>query len=1077
MYDKIEGGHDVDIQGLNCVIPPVGYIVNIVTKKLEYIGVYERSPIKEEQYWERIPLPVWYGETMKKWDAYEKKKKEEDPEFYDEQLEQYKKNQWLYRLNGFWFKNNGVDTYITGAHFLYMQWFSIDIGYPRFRIPDLEYFYFVQYCIEDPNCMGALEITKRRFGKCFKINTLIRMYDGEVKTVQNIKDGELVMGNDSCPRKVSGITTGEEEMFDIIPKKGQSFTVNKSHIIYAQYTRSKQKYIRSIGKVANGVETNPIKFTVGEYLSFSENKKKKLQIQRTGWDYSEKHISIDPYFLGVWLGDGMSRNCEICNEDEEIIDYLKIYAKKSGLKYHNYGTKTQRGVRLRHSLSQRNSQRLKHNGIEYDNKVSLMRALGKHEKTPLKTFGLFKNGEVELLEYKENWLWNEMLSLNLKNNKHIPIDYKINSRSNRLKLLAGLLDSDGCLVYNNGIPNYFKLVFSNKYSKLIKDVKELVQSLGFSCNERQESCADATQFTIFGDIDLIPTKVKRKKAEKVERKYNSLLCGFTVQSVGVDKYYGFEVDGNNLFLLADGTIVHNTFRGGLFVIDYVTRTKMTQGTLQSKTGQDAKKVFGKAIVNPFRRLPRFFRPEYDMSLGVNPKTEMRFEKTNVRGRNANENIDKDELGSSITWYSAEPLAQDGQKVHRSFQDEWAKTVECDIYERHEVMRYCVVDDEGNIIGKLLYASTVEKIESEKKGVQDGAKKLWDDSDQLNKGENGRTASGLYRFFMSAKRAKNFDLYGHGNEEKTLKEILADRETVVNNQRSLSARIRKEPITINEAFSIDADSCIFNTFNIEKRKIELTENDVYKRKVWFYRDINGIAHWRDITKKENDFHWKITQFPPIGKENSYKMDGQLRVPNRVEDGAIAIDGYSNSQGGQKFGSRASAWLGRKYNINEPETTGKAIGWLYGRPAEKDTLHEQVMLCSEYFGYQATYEHNSDDFYSYFKQRGRINYLGLYPLSTIEPSKRAEAVRHRGFPTTPFSLTKQNDMGISYFEKYCYLIDFIELLLDGEKYDPNDRNQFDITVSFLMLVVLLWEPSIVQQKPSEPLIKTYTQQQVA
>lgn len=683
MYDKIEGGELMDIQGLPCIIPPVGYIVNMVTKKLEHIGVYQRSPIKEEQYWERVPLPNWYGNTMKEWDKYEKKKKEDDPEFYDEQLEGYKKEQWTYRLNGFWFKNNGKDTYITGAHYLYMQWFSIDIGYPRFRMPDLEYFYFVQYCIEDPNCMGALEITKRRFGK--------------------------------------------------------------------------------------------------------------------------------------------------------------------------------------------------------------------------------------------------------------------------------------------------------------------------------------------------------------------------------------------------------TFRGGLFVIDYVTRTKMTQGTLQSKTGSDAKKVFGKAIVNPFRRLPRFFRPEYDMSLGVNPKTEMRFEKTNVRGRNANENIDKDELGSSITWYSAEPLAQDGQKVHRSFQDEWAKTIECDIYERHEVMRYCVVDDEGNIIGKLLYASTVEKIESEKKGVQDGAKKLWDDSDQLNKGENGRTSSGLYRFFMSAKRAKNFDVYGYGDEEKTLKEIHGDRATVKNNPRSLSARIRKEPLSIDEAFSTDSDGCIFNVVNIDTRVIELRESPIFKRKVVFYRGLDGKVKWRDIVDKENDFHWKITWFPPDNRQNKHKMIGAAKVPGNINDGAIGIDGYSNSQGG-KFGSKASAWIGRRFDILDPNNTGKVIGHLYGRPSVKETLHEQVMMACEFYGYKAWFEHNSDDYFSYFRDRGRVGYLGTYPLSTIDPTKRGDADRHRGFPTTPFSLTRQTDVGIAYVESHCNLIDFENLLENLKKFDPNNRTEFDETVSFLILLVCLLEPVPVHTKPPDPLIKVYPRPQM-
>lgn len=679
MYEKIEGSSELDIQGIKCNIPPVGYVQSILTKKLEYIGVYERSSNIEEQYWERIPLPSWYYSTMKQWDEYEKKRKEDDDDFYDERLEQYKNQEWGRRLNGFWYMNNGVPTFLVGMHYMYMQWWSIDIGYPRYRQPDLEYFYFLQYCIEDPNCMGMLEVTKRRFGK--------------------------------------------------------------------------------------------------------------------------------------------------------------------------------------------------------------------------------------------------------------------------------------------------------------------------------------------------------------------------------------------------------TFRGGLFVSEFVTRTKMTNGTLQSKTGMDAKKVFSKAIVNPFRKLPRFFRPEYDMSLGVNPKTEMRFQKTNVRGKKAEENIDKEELGSVIDWHSADPLAQDGMKVHRGFQDEWAKTVECDIYDRHEVMRYCIIDDEGNIIGKLLYSSTVEKLESDKEGVQDGAKKLWNGSNQNARGDNGRTASGLYRFFMSARRAKNFDLYGFPNEEKTLREILADRQTVIDNPRSLFARIRKEPLTIDEAFSIDADSCIFNSFNITERIKELELAPVYKRSVWFYRVDNGKVAWRDILPKEKDFHWKITQLLPEEESNKYIQDGSLRKPNRTEDGAIGIDGYSNSQGGEKWGSKASAWIGRKPNDLDYKNTNKAIGHLHGRPIEKDMLHDQVLLAAEYYGYQAHYEHNSDDFYSYFKTRGRLLYLGLYPKILIDPLKLETTERHRGVPTTPFSLTKQADLGVEYFEKNCDKVDFETVLEEAPNFDPNNRTKFDITVSFLILVCLLAEKTEKKAPPKDPLIKTY------
>jgi len=677
MYQKIEGGSAVNIQGLYCNLPPEGYVYNIITKKLEFRDIYKRDNNTSKQYWEKIKLPLWYKDTMRKWDEYEKKKKDEEPEFYDDRLEEYKKQEWDRRLNGFWYANNGKPTFLTGMHYFYLQWWNIDVGSPRFRMPDLEKFYFMEYCIQDPLCMGMLEVTKRRFGK--------------------------------------------------------------------------------------------------------------------------------------------------------------------------------------------------------------------------------------------------------------------------------------------------------------------------------------------------------------------------------------------------------SFIAGLFVTEYITRTKMANGGIQSKTGMDAKKFFAKTVVNPFRRLPRFFRPEYDMSLGVNPKTEMRFQKTNVRGKKADDNIDKDELGSLIDWQSADTVAYDGQKLARVVNDEIGKTSEVNVYDRHEVLRYCMLDDEGQIIGKALYTTTVEKLTTEKDGVQDAFKLLWEESNQDKRQDNGTTSSGLYRFFMSAKRTRNFDDFGFPNENKTLDQILADRETVKNNTRALSARIRKEPLTIDEAFSTDSDKCIFNAISIGEREAYLKENPVVKRHLWFYRDIDQTVRWREVTDKEQDFHWVITQLPPKGQENKFTYEQKHKKPGRVEDGAIAIDGYSNSQGG-KFGSKASAWIGRRYNILDPENTGKPIGHLYGRPQIKETLHEQVMLAAEFYGYQATFEHNSDDYLAYFRERGRLLYLGVYPKSVIDPAKFETTERHKGFPTTPFSLNKQTDAGIMYFEYHCSSIDFENLLEDAKKFDPNDRNEYDITVSFLMLIILLMETTPVKKK-IEPLVRSY------
>lgn len=1069
MYLEIPQGSKVNIQGLNCNIPPEGYVYNILSGTLEKREIYQRSGWSEEQYWERIPLPIWYRDTMKMWDRYDKKKKDDDPEFYDEELEKFKGQEWDRRLNGFWFMNKGKATYITGMHYLFLQWWVIDIGYPKYRVIDLEYFYFLQYCIEDPNCYGMLEVCKRRNGKCFSINTLIRMYDGTVRKVQDVLDGDYVMGNDSTPRLVYGATSGMEEMYEIIPNRGAPFTVNKSHIIYAHEAKPKSKYIKGIGKVFDRVDHVSVKFTVEEYLKFSDNRKKRLQIERTGWELPLKEIKIDPYFIGLWLGDGSSNCCEISNEDGEVLDYLGEYSKKCGLKYVNYGAKSRSGVKLRHYLGNRNAHSVKYKGVTYDNRTQLMRHLGKHPKTPLKTFGLFTSGEVESVSYSDNWLWKEMCRLGLKNNKHIPSDYKINNRETRLMILAGIIDSDGSLVKKNEYPKHFQITISKKYETLKEDVKELIHSLGFGYGESFNKNTDAYNVIVYGDLHLIPTKIKRKQAIDVKRKYNSLLTGFKIEYKGVDKYYGFAVDDNHLFLLADGTVVHNTYRAGVFLMEYVTRTKMTNAAIQSKTGPDAKKVFGKSVVSPFKKLPRFFRPEYDMSLGVTPKTEIRFQQTNVRGKKAEENIEKEELGSLIDFGSADVMAYDGQKVHRKFDDEFCKTVECNIYERHEVTRYCLVDDEGNIIGKVLYSSTVEKLKTDKDGVQEGAKLLWDESDQLKIQENGQTISGCYRFFMPADRSRNFDKYGEPDRETALRRILADREAVKGNAQALSGRKRKEPLTIADAFGIDAEACVFNSDNIEKRSKELAEKPIYKRKIVYYRNLDGTVKWRDAQNTDK-LYWAVTEDYELDiKEVTHKYEGKLRKPTREHYGAMSVDSYSNSQGGRKYGSKASAWIGYRHLL-------KPVAHLYGRPNEKDDLHNQVMLAAEFNGFKVYYEHTADDYYGYFKDRARLKYLGRYPLSLIDPVQIKKAgpdgpERHYGTPITPFSLTVQLDNMIAYFEHHCHLIDFEEVLEWAAKFDPYNRTEFDVIVSLMILVSVLLEPVPKPKPPKESSISSY------
>jgi replicative DNA helicase len=151
--------------------------------------------------------------------------------------------------------------------------------------------------------------------------------------------------------------------------------------------------------------------------------------------------------------------------------------------------------------------------------------------------------------------------MDLLENKHIPQHYLVNSRSNRLLLLAGLIDSDGHYDNENHV---FEI--TQKREELATQIKFLCDTLGFKTSLRTKKAtladrdfeADVYRVRISGDLDKIPTRIERKKARQRNSEIDWRHTGITVEFDKEDDYYGFEIDGNRLFLLEDMTVTHNT---------------------------------------------------------------------------------------------------------------------------------------------------------------------------------------------------------------------------------------------------------------------------------------------------------------------------------------------------------------------------------------------------------------------------------------------------------------------------------------------------------------------------------------
>ncbi len=524
--------------------------------------------------------------------------------------------------------------------------------------------------------------------------------------------------------------------------------------------------------------------------------------------------------------------------------------------------------------------------------------------------------------------------------------------------------------------------------------------------------------------------------------------------------------------------------------------------LISKTRDDSRDTFTDMVTFGYRQLPVFMKPKQMNK--EDSVTELVFAHKSMSSKEGKISTISEDRGhrSKINFRAPVLNAYDRGRMSRVLCDEFGKLDETPASQLFAILRKTLVKGVKRV-GFIEMPSTVNKL------TKGGAefRILWDNS-ELGVDKYKPTLNRLVRYFtpaydglegfidrhgMSVISEPSLEQYAyllekwvkkdeHGNTVSEISEedvkmgaykyLLSLREGLTG--ESLEEEIRQNPFDEIEMFMASNTDCIFNKFNIERQKKYLKEHPLLKRKVVYYRGMDQIVHWRDANKSEENFCWEILHFPPEGEDNKMvKSDDGARRPGRTDDGVIGVDGISNSQGGKKYGSKASAWMYRKYDLRDPENTGLFIGHLYGRPAEKDDLHAQILLAAEFHGYTAWYEFTADDYYTYFKKRGRLGYLGKFPTNSIDPEKRKKdkAERLYGFPTTEFALIKQNDTMVSFVEHYCDKIYWMELLDDLLLYTPLKRTPFDRTVSAMITLVSSTEISYKPAKPKTPLVTQY------
>jgi superfamily II DNA or RNA helicase len=362
---------------------------------------------------------------------------------------------------------------------------------------------------------GILEVPCGR-GKCLGIDTPILMYDGTIKKVQDVQIGDKLMGDDSSHRNVLSLARGRENMYHVCGKKGEGYIANESHIMSLKYSTHMNRTIQK-GDILD--------ISIADYLKlpkYYHGRGGPLVGYRVPVEFPAiDPVPIDPYLFGYWLGDGHSYGTGISTQESKVLYHLQqIFNTKHPTLY------------------------LQYTGQQYDYRIN-----STNKKRP-----------------HSNEFRSFLITSNLIKNKHIPHMYKCNTKKIRLQLLAGFIDADG-----HFHDNCFDIIQKNE--TLLDDIIFLARSLGFSAFKRKcsKTCKNGKHGPIEGTyyrtniygkgLEEIPTQCKRKKANKRKLHRNPLNYRISLEPLGEDDYYGFEIDGNRRFVLGDFTVTHNTIMG------------------------------------------------------------------------------------------------------------------------------------------------------------------------------------------------------------------------------------------------------------------------------------------------------------------------------------------------------------------------------------------------------------------------------------------------------------------------------------------------------------------------------------
>ena len=345
--------------------------------------------------------------------------------------------------------------------------------------------------------------------KCLGKGTPVLMADFKVKPVEEIVEGDRLMGDDGTVRTVLSTTKGVSDLYEIQQNRAMNYVVNSSHIMTllpSKYSAIKVKSPTNPHRFYRLTGSLPIDIPLDDFLSLQKSHQRHLYGFKAVMTNRRLNNFFEPWLAGFYCVSGVRGigQVKIRNTEgrEEIIKKLILISRKYHWKKEEYIPRSSVADHFFHIYESTDFE-----GTEFLQEMTKHRIIGGSKEIPRK---------IAYYSYQE-----------------------------RLEFLAGVLDA--CGGRNDTSYSINREMFQSK------GFRNLLMSLGISYSDL--TTTKAQRVNIFGNVHEIPV-VGIRPCHKANS--NKSTSSINVVPLGKGEYYGFSVDGNGRFCLADGTTTHNS---------------------------------------------------------------------------------------------------------------------------------------------------------------------------------------------------------------------------------------------------------------------------------------------------------------------------------------------------------------------------------------------------------------------------------------------------------------------------------------------------------------------------------------